>query len=159
MSAELLQKKDGCSYTEVEFQRSTATAADGLTSAQKTAGKVNAPRGPPGAGGIRANAEQGAAYEAKVGAELTTSADVVAPQITVKTASGTRTRVDFVTRDASGKISCVECKSSGTAPLTKNQARAFPEIAGTGATVVGRGKPGFSGGSLIPPAHVKIRRP
>jgi hypothetical protein len=27
---------------------STATAADGLTSAQKTAGKVNAPRGPPG---------------------------------------------------------------------------------------------------------------
>jgi 5-methylcytosine-specific restriction endonuclease McrA len=28
---------------------STETAADGLTSAQKTAGKVNAPRGPPGA--------------------------------------------------------------------------------------------------------------
>jgi filamentous hemagglutinin len=94
--------------------------------------------------GIRANAAQGAALEAKVGAMLARSSDVVAPQVTVRTASGIRTRIDFVTK--------------ATAPLTPNQVAAFPEIAESGATVVGKGKPGVPGGTQIPPTEVEIRR-
>ncbi|RME29063.1 MAG: hypothetical protein D6798_01045, partial [Deltaproteobacteria bacterium] len=108
---------------------------------------------------IRANAVKGAAFEAEVGAALENTADVVAPQITVKTASGTRTRIDFVTMQADGTIGCVECKASATAPLTKNQKAAFPEIAESGATVVGKGKPGVPGGTQIPPTEVDIIRP
>ncbi|MBX3217240.1 MAG: RHS repeat-associated core domain-containing protein [Labilithrix sp.] len=108
---------------------------------------------------VRVNAAKGAAFEERVGTELAKSADVVAPQVTVKTASGTRTRIDFVTKDASGTISCIECKSSATARLTENQARAFPEIAKSGATVVGKGKPGIPGGTKIPATQVQIRRP
>jgi len=52
-----------------------------------------------------------------------------------------------------------EAKSSATAPLTPNQAKAFPEIEKTGATVKGAGKPGFPGGTQIPPTKVDIVRP
>jgi len=71
----------------------------------------------------------------------------------------TRTRIDMMGRDADGNISCVECKSSETAPLTRNQKLGFPEIEKTGATVVGKGKPGFTGGTRIPPTRVDILRP
>ncbi|AUG01695.1 hypothetical protein CXQ81_14125 [Pseudomonas sp. 09C 129] len=64
-----------------------------------------------------------------------------------------------VARFEAGEISCVECKSSEIAPLTKNQKKAFPEIEKTGATVVGKGKPGFPGGTTIPPTRVEIIRP
>jgi len=43
--------------------------------------------------------------------------------------------------------------------LTGNQTSAFPEIAESGATVVGKGKPPFSGGTKIPPTEVDIVRP
>lgn len=62
-------------------------------------------------------------------------------------------------RDADGKLSCFECKSSDTAPLTRNQKIAFPEIEESGATIVGKGKPGFPGGTEIPPTKVEIFRP
>lgn len=62
-------------------------------------------------------------------------------------------------RDANGNTVCTECKASDTAPLTKNQAAAFPEIQESGATVVGNGKPGFPGGTQIPPTTVDIIRP
>jgi len=52
-----------------------------------------------------------------------------------------------------------EAKSSATAPLTANQTKAFPEIEKTGATVKGAGKPGFPGGTQIPPTKVEIVRP
>jgi hypothetical protein len=83
----------------------------------------------------------------------------VAQQVTVKTQSGVKTKLDIVTRDANGGINCVECKSSATAPLTKNQRAGFPEIEQSGATVVGAGKPGFPGGTQIPPTKVEIVRP
>nr|WP_305456301.1 pre-toxin TG domain-containing protein [Bacillus mycoides] len=47
-------------------------------------------------------------------------------QITVQTKSGVRTRIDIGGKDANGKIDLVELKSSPTAPLTKNQKKAFP---------------------------------
>jgi filamentous hemagglutinin len=52
----------------------------------------------------------------------------------------------------------VECKASPTAPLTKNQKKAFPEIEQTGATVVGKGKPPYTNGTRIPPTTVQIDR-
>ncbi len=64
-------------------------------------------------------------------------------QITVQTKSGVRTRIDIGGKDANGKIDLVELKSSPTAPLTKNQKKAFPEIAESGAIVKSRNKPLF----------------
>jgi hypothetical protein len=80
-------------------------------------------------------------------------------QITVKTQSGVRTRVDVLTQDPqSGEIGCIECKASPAAPLTPNQKLAFPEIEKSGAIIVGAGKPGFPGGLQIPPGAVRIIR-
>lgn len=77
--------------------------------------------------------------------------------------TGTTIRIpsitDFVKKDAAGNISCIECKSSATAPLAQNQRRAFLEIAKTGGTVVGKGKPGGPRGTQIPPKPVEIKRP
>ncbi|WP_242068267.1 hypothetical protein [Bacillus thuringiensis] len=64
-------------------------------------------------------------------------------QITVQTKSGVRTRIDIGGKDANGEIDLVELKSSPTAPLTKNQKKAFPEIAESGAIVKSRNKPTF----------------
>lgn len=110
-------------------------------------------------GGIQANKAAGDAWSQAVGAELKATHEVAVPEVTVKTQSGVRTRLDWVTKDAAGNIGCVECKASATAPLTPNQAVAFPEIGNTGATVVGKGKPGVPGGTVIPPTSVEIKRP
>lgn len=80
-------------------------------------------------------------------------------EVTVKTEKGIRVRLNMLGEDADGTISCIECKSSDTAPLTPNQKLAFPEIEESGATVVGKGKPGFPGGTVIPPTKIKIVRP
>ncbi len=53
---------------------------------------------------------------------------------------------------------CHRYKASITAPLTKNQKKAFPEIERTGATVVGKGKPGYPKGTKIKPTKVIIER-
>ncbi len=82
----------------------------------------------------------------------------MATQVTLQTPSGVRTRVDMMGNNESG-VCIVECKSSATAPLTKNQSLAFPEIEQFGATVVGQGKPGFPGGTFIGPTKVQIVRP
>lgn len=64
-----------------------------------------------------------------------------------------------ISTDASGNIVLQEAKSSATAPLTANQAAGHPEIAQSGATVVGRrGKPPYVGGTKIPPTVVKVVR-
>jgi len=83
----------------------------------------------------------------------------VAEQVTLKTESGVKTRMDVVSTKASGEIRLQEAKSSATAPLTKNQQLAHPEIGQTGATVVGQGKPGYPGGTKIPPTKVDVVRP
>lgn len=81
-------------------------------------------------------------------------------QVTVKLPSLDRIRLDSVTRNrVTGKIECIECKSSVTARVKPKQAKGFREIEQHGATVVGKGKPGFPGGTKIPPTRVEIRRP
>jgi hypothetical protein len=108
---------------------------------------------------LRQNRERGKALENETVEELRKDSTNIQQEVTVKTESGTKTRLDIVREKSDGTIECVECKSSETAPLTKNQKKAFPEIEQTGATVVGKGKPGFEGGSSIPPTKVKIVRP
>ncbi|WP_241163376.1 filamentous hemagglutinin N-terminal domain-containing protein [Ralstonia solanacearum] len=101
----------------------------------------------------------GDAFEAEKFKEFQGRMAESAQQITVRTESGTKTRLDMIGRDANGKIVCQECKASDTAPMTKNQGKAFPEIESGGAVVVGKGKPGFPGGTVIPPTKIDIVRP
>jgi RHS repeat-associated protein len=110
-------------------------------------------------GTITANRVAGEAFERQVVEQLSRTQTGVVQQVTVRTSSGVRTRLDALGRDASGAIRCTECKSSATASLTKNQSAAFPEIKQSGAVVVGRGKPGFPGGTQIPPTKVDVIRP
>ena len=108
---------------------------------------------------LEKNKQKGKAFEEASYDEFSKTKPDAVREVTVKTDSGVRTRIDMMGRDADGKISCVECKSSETAPLTRNQKLGFPEIEKTGATVVGKGKPGFPGGTTIPPTRVDILRP
>ncbi len=108
---------------------------------------------------ITTNAAKGAAFENNV-VEATKVTDTnVQQQVTLKTESGVKTRMDVVSTTPTGGVRLQEAKSSGTAPLTKNQTAAHPEIARSGATVVGRGKPGYPGGTRIPPTKVEVVRP
>nr|WP_235676340.1 hypothetical protein [Bacillus mycoides] len=52
----------------------------------------------------------------------------------------------------------MELKSSPTAPLTKNQKKAFPEIAESGAIVTSRNKPPFEHLEEIPPTKINVIR-
>lgn len=108
---------------------------------------------------MQANKAAGEAFEQQVMGQLQQTQSGVVQQVTVKTESGVRTRIDLMGREANGNIVCTECKASATAPLTKNQVAAFPEIQQSGAVVVGNGKPGFPGGTQIPPTSVNIVRP
>lgn len=108
---------------------------------------------------LEKNKEKGKAFEDVKYDELRETTPEVGREVTAKTKSGVRTRFDMLGRDADGNISCVECKSSDTAPLTRNQKLAYPEIEESGAVVVGKGKPGFPGGTVIPPTRVEIVRP
>ncbi len=106
-----------------------------------------------------ASATSAGAFENNV-VEATKVTDTnVQQQVTLKTESGVKTRMDVVSTTPTGGVRLQEAKSSGTAPLTKNQTAAHPEIARSGATVVGRGKPGYPGGTRIPPTKVEVVRP
>lgn len=132
-----------------------ATAVPGLPAGAGAAIKASRSAGDV----IKANKAAGDAFSAATASKLKSTSTEVAEEVTVRTASGVKTRVDIMSRDAAGKISCHECKASATAPLTKNQKAAHPEIAASGAVVVGKGKPGFPAGTVIPPQEVKIIRP
>ncbi len=108
---------------------------------------------------LEKNKAAGAAFEEEAYSGFSEEMEESGQQVTIKTESGTRTRLDMIGRDASGDIACVECKASETAPLTRNQKRAFPEIEQSGGRIMGRGKPGFPGGTQIPPTRVEILRP
>ncbi|MGK3131397.1 hemagglutinin repeat-containing protein [Pantoea sp. C8B4] len=108
---------------------------------------------------IRNNYNQGKAFEDEVYNKYASGQPESAREITIKTDSGTNVRVDILTKDGNGGISCIECKSSPTAPLTQNQKLGYPEIENNGGTIVGAGKPGFEGGTKIPPTQVIIVRP
>ena len=108
---------------------------------------------------VRQNYEQGKVFEDKVYQEHSVDKSVSAREITVKTPGGTNVRIDIISKDKQGNITCIECKSSSTAPLTPNQKVGYPEIEKNGATVTGAGKPGFEGGTMIPPTKIDIIRP
>ncbi|SIR04348.1 S-type pyocin domain-containing protein [Aquipseudomonas alcaligenes] len=108
---------------------------------------------------LEKNKTRGREFEDEVYGDYSSTRSETGREVTVKTKSGTRTRIDMVGREPDGTISCVECKSSDTAPLTPNQKVAFPEIEESGAVVVGKGKPGFPGGTEIPPTKVDVVRP
>ncbi|MBM9546985.1 hypothetical protein JWG40_08150 [Leptospira sp. 201903074] len=84
----------------------------------------------------------------------------VQEQITIKSnSSGTTVKVDLGSIDTkTGQIKLGEVKSSKTAPLTKNQKKAYPEIEKCGGVVCGKGKPGIEGGTEIPPTKIEIIR-
>ena len=107
------------------------------------------------------NRANGRAFERQEFAKFSSKYNNAVEQITIKTPSGVKTRVDAIGFDADGNIIIHEYKSSLTAPLTKNQKAAFPEIFESGATVVGKGKGSiFVGGFQIPPGtKVTIIRP
>jgi filamentous hemagglutinin len=75
-------------------------------------------------------------------------------------ADGTRTKVDFVQKN-DGKVTLTEAKGSQTAPLTKNQKVAHPQIETKGGTIrVNKGiEIGLSSGTKILPTKVEIVRP
>jgi filamentous hemagglutinin len=111
---------------------------------------------------VTANAAQGASFEAKVVQNLEASGTQtgIAQHVSVRTQSGVRVVVDVAGKDAgTSAIRLTEAKSSATAPLTRNQRVGYPEIAQSGGTVVGAGKPGYPGGTRIPPTRVNIVRP
>jgi hypothetical protein len=108
---------------------------------------------------LEKNKIAGAAFEEEAYSGFSEEMEESGQQVTIKTESGTRTRLDMIGRDANGDIACVECKASDTAPLTRNQKRAFPEIEQSGGRIMGKGKPGFPGGTQIPPTRVEILRP
>lgn len=108
---------------------------------------------------LEKNKTRGRAFEDEIYGDYSSGRAETVREITVKTKSGTRTRIDMMGREADGSISCVECKSSDTAPLTPNQKVAYPEIEESGGVIVGKGKPGFPGGTQIPPTKVEIIRP
>jgi hypothetical protein len=109
---------------------------------------------------VRANAEQGAEFEVEVEAKLQQTQAGVVKQVTVRTESGTRTRVDFAGRDRqTGEVKLTEAKSSEGARLTRNQKAGYPEMEQRGGVVTGKGKPGFPGVAHIPPTRVDVVRP
>jgi RHS repeat-associated protein len=108
---------------------------------------------------LQLNQLRGSAFEGQKFGELVQDYPGLQPQVTLQTQSGVTTRIDFMAQDTSGNYCLFECKSSPTAPLTKNQTLAFPEIQKSGATVLGNGKAGFPGGTQIPPTTVKVIRP
>ncbi|MFV0268492.1 MAG: hypothetical protein ACK5HT_15300, partial [Draconibacterium sp.] len=109
---------------------------------------------------LQKNKMQGLNFEQEIKNSLSATQNNVVEQITIKTDSGVRTRIDLLGNDVStGDIILTEAKSSATAPLTKNQKLAFPEISETGGVIVGKGKEPFVGGTKIPPTKVQIVRP
>jgi RHS repeat-associated protein len=105
------------------------------------------------------NAAAGKVFQESVAAETALTETNVVQNVTIKTESGVKTVMDVASKDSGGSVALREAKSSATARLTPNQAAAHPEIARTGGTVVGKGKPGFPGGTKIPPTQVKVVRP
>jgi len=105
------------------------------------------------------NAKRGKAFEQQAVKAVRKEETGVVEQLTVKTQSGVKVRLDTAGRDASGNVALADAKGSAEAGLTKNQKKAYPEIERSGATVVGKGRPGFPPGTQIPPTRVRIIRP
>jgi RHS repeat-associated protein len=77
---------------------------------------------------LKANAKQGKAFEKNVADAAKKTDPNAVEQVTIKTESGVKTKMDVVSKDASGGVKLQEAKSSAGARLTPNQATAHPEI-------------------------------
>jgi hypothetical protein len=109
---------------------------------------------------LAVNSTKGREFEKEVVAAVKSSHVDVVEQLTIKTRSGARTRIDVAARNPeTGAIVLKEAKSSASAPLRRNQKAAFPEVLESGGVVAGQGKPGFPGGTTIPPTGIEIVRP
>jgi hypothetical protein len=151
----------GGAATLIRAARSADKVADVVKGADRVADAAKA--GDKVADAARAeqlatNKQVGAAFEEAVLVQKQTEQTGVVTQLTVKTDTGVKTRIDVAGRDASGNVRLTEAKASQTAPLTPNQKKAHPEIEKSGATVAGKGKPGFPGGSRIRPTRVELCR-
>ena len=126
----------------------------------KTNGATDAAKSSTKADTLTQNRMQGKAYEQQEFAKFSSQNSNAVEQITIKTESGVKTRVDAIGIDSNGNVVINEFKSSATAPLTNNQKIAFPEIMESGGVVVGQGKGIFKGGYRIPAGtSVKVIRP
>jgi hypothetical protein len=131
-------------------EKGTKVVSEGTSGALKGGSKADV---------LKQNKLNGDAFEKSLSKELKKKQNDVVSQITIKTDSGVKTRVDFVGKDkATGNINLTEAKSSSTAPLTKNQKNAYPEIEKNGGIIVGKGKEPYTGGTQIPPTKVDVRR-
>ena len=138
------------------FDVAAAAVTLGLDEAEAAAARLSAKR----AAQLELNKGVGRAYEKNGVKALADSGLETAEQVTIKPNSGPPVRADALTRDPSTKeIGVVDFKSSELAPLTPNQMRTYREIEDSGGTIIGRGKPGFEGGTTIPPTRVQIIRP
>ena len=105
------------------------------------------------------NRIKGRAFEKENMLEFCSSFNYAVEQVTIKTNQGKKIRVDAIGIDKNtGNAIIKEFKSSGTAPLTKNQMKGFPELQKSGSIVVGKGKGIFTKGYQIPPTKVEIVR-
>jgi len=136
--------------TEVHIKRNATMSTDGDVGVE-SGSKADV---------LAQNRANGRAFEQQEFAKFSSQNNNAVEQITVKTSSGVRTRVDAIGLDANGNVVINEYKSSINAPLTNNQTRAFPEIFESGGVVVGKGKGIFTGGYQIPAGtEVTIVRP
>lgn len=109
---------------------------------------------------LEKNIVQGSTWEDMVGVKLAEQGHTtIESQVSIKAANGVTTRIDKTSIGAHGKLALTEAKSSATAQETKAEKLAFPSIAQNGGVVVGQGKSGLPGGTVIPPTPVMIVRP
>ncbi|MBI2390510.1 MAG: VCBS repeat-containing protein [Deltaproteobacteria bacterium] len=128
---------------------SPVPAAPGSEDASKSKGDI-----------VKENKAKGDAHEDAIEPKLKETQDNVQKQVTIKTKSGTKVRVDFLGKDKeTGEIKATEGKGSDTAGFTKNQKKGYPEIETDGGVVVGKGKPGYPPGTKIPSQKVDVVRP
>jgi RHS repeat-associated protein len=82
---------------------------------------------------------------------------VVAREVTIKTQSGIRFRIDLVVKTITGKLKFIESKFGKTADATSNQKIAHPEFIKTGGEVRGNnGLPaGLPNGTKLPPQELQ----
>jgi len=143
-------------------------SVEGLAAVPHKKGRVETPRPPVATGKgaleksqVLVNKESGEAWENKIFEARQSMKGNAVRQITIKgNETGKKTKIDVASRDPkTGTPILDEGKASASAPLTPNQKKVIPDIEKNGGVVVGRGKPGFEGGTVIPPTPVNIVRP
>jgi hypothetical protein len=106
---------------------------------------------------IRKNYAAGREFEKESASELEKRKIEFGAQVTVELPSGRRIRPDFLTRDPkTGELGCIECKASKTGEMPRRQEEGYSELSESGGAVVGKGKPGFSGGMTLPPLEYEL---